>query len=102
MRRPIKIPKPQLCPCCKRVLPETLTIGGRMRRRLLDYVGNHPEGVTVWQIMDALYADRPDGGPERHNVISVTVKQMNRFLVPQGYRIRGTGGPGSRYFLETA
>lgn len=102
MGAPVKLAKPKVCPCCKRLLPESLTIGGARRRRLLDYVGNHPEGVTVWQIIDAIYWDDPNGGPDKHNCISVMVKQMNRTLIPQGYKIRGTGGPGSRYFLEIA
>lgn len=96
----IRLLKPRLCPCCKRVLPQSLVMNGARRRRLLDYVGQHPEGVTVWQVMAAIYADDPKGGPERHNVVSVMVKQMNHFLAPQGYRIVGSGGSGSRYYLE--
>lgn len=50
--------------------------------------------------MDAIYSDDAGGGPERSNVVAVMVSHINRRLARQGYKIRGSGGPGSVYLLE--
>jgi hypothetical protein len=67
---------------------------------MFDYVARHPEGVDVWQVLQYVYADDPNGGPDKHNVISVMAKHINNKIQSLGYRIVGTGGPGSRYFLQ--
>lgn len=76
-----------------------LPVGGARRQRMVDFLATRPDGATVWEVLGAVYADDPDGGPEDSNVISVMAAQINRKLAPLGYRVRGSGGPGSRYFL---
>ena len=36
---------------------------------MLDFVAHNPDGVTVWQILDFVYADDPDGGVTAHNIV---------------------------------
>lgn len=88
-----------ICPHCKRPFPPPLRVGGTRRQAMVDYIAKHPEGVTVWQILGAVYADDPNGGPEKHNLVSVMAHQANTKLIDQGWKINATGGPGSRYTL---
>lgn len=91
--------KMKRCPTCKRPLPPVVSVSGRRRQALLEYVLRYPEGVTRSQILDAIYADDPDGGPENQNIVAVMVKHINDILEKQKkkVRIRGSGGPGSIY-----
>jgi hypothetical protein len=66
---------------------------------MVDYIAKHPEGSTVWQIMDAVYADDPNGGPTEHNIVSVMATAANSKLIERGWKIKATGGPGSIYTL---
>jgi hypothetical protein len=65
----------------------------------VDIVANRPDGVTRGELMDCLYASDPNGGPDYPNTISVLIHFANIRLKHLGYRIKGSGGPGSRYFL---
>lgn len=89
------------CPACGRAFPPKVDVGGKKRQLIFDYVGRHPEGVTVGQVMDYVYGDDPNGGPESTNIITVQAMHINRYLEKhnQPYRIRGRGGPGSVYRL---
>jgi len=89
----------KVCPHCKRPFPPNLYVGGIRRQALVDYIAKHPEGVTVWQIIAAIYADDPNGGPEKHNIVSVMASKANKTLKELGWRIKATGGPGSLYTL---
>jgi hypothetical protein len=91
---------PQCCPACGRPFPPELTVTGPVRRRLVEIIANHPNGIARGELMDLLYADDADGGPECTNVISVMVHFANRQLWSQGWRIRSSGGPGAKYYLE--
>lgn len=91
----------KVCPTCGRAFPPVIEVGGKRRQALFDYVANHPEGVTVWQIIETVWADDPNGGPEQTNIVPVMAKQINRKLKKLGLscRIKATGGPGSLYRL---
>lgn len=91
------------CPTCGRAFPPKIDVGGKKRQLIFDYVARHPEGVTVGQIMEYVYAEDPNGGPESSNVVAVQAWHINRYLETRGapYRIRGRGGPGSIYRLYT-
>lgn len=59
-----------------------------------------PYGLTVDEIVDALYGHREDGGPEyARNIVSTRLVSLNRKLKPLGMRIKGWGGPGSKFHL---
>jgi hypothetical protein len=89
------------CPTCGRAFPPVIEVGGKRRQAMFDYVARHPEGVTVWQILEAVWSDDPNGGPELRNIVSVMAMQINIKLEKLGFsgRIRGSGGPGSLYRL---
>lgn len=91
------------CPTCGRAFPPKIDVGGKKRQMIFDYIARHPEGVTVHQIMDYVYAEDPNGGPKSTNIVSVQAKHINHYLEKSGepYRIRGRGGPGSVYKLFT-
>jgi hypothetical protein len=82
------------CPTCGRAFPPVVEVGGKRRQAMFDYIAKHPEGVTVWQTLDAVYADDPSGGPTDHNVVSVMKLIINRRLEKLGLsaRIKSTGG----------
>jgi hypothetical protein len=101
MKKP-KATSPGVCPCCKRPLSPEIKLRGPRMQRYFNVIAAHPEGLTVWQLLDLAYADDPNGGPEKHNVISVTCHNINRLIRPQGWEIvsSGRGGPGSVYRLR--
>jgi hypothetical protein len=90
----------KVCPHCGQIIPPKIRVGGKRRQAMYDYIAVHPEGVTVWQVLEHVYADDPNGGPDKHNVIAVVAKQINNIIKPFGLRIKGSGGPGSRYTLQ--
>lgn len=74
-------------------------------QKIFDALTRRPYGLTCHELVDAVYGDREDGGPDwARSSISVTVMRMNRWFAKQGHslrvRSRSTGrggGPGSRY-----
>jgi hypothetical protein len=74
-------------------------VTGRRRRAMLAYVAAHPQGVDCRQIMDHVYEDDEDGGPESRQVVPKMAHDINLQIVSQGWRITSTGGPGSLYRL---
>lgn len=92
--------RPKVCSQCHRPFPPPLVVRGPVRQAIVNLIASRPDGVTRAEIIDVVYADDPDGGPENPNTISVLVKFANWDLAPQGYRITSTGGPGSRYHLQ--
>jgi DNA-binding response OmpR family regulator len=92
------------CPCCGQVI---IAAAGPfddqpVKRRIYDFLRNHPEGVNRSEIADHIYADDPDGGPDTMNVIAVHIHKMRKRLVPLGLTITGHQGPGSLYRLRAA
>jgi hypothetical protein len=88
------------CPHCRRPFPPALPVHGPVRQRIVDLIANRPDGITRHEIIAAVYATDPNGGPKTENVISVLVKKATSDLAPLGYRIITSGGPGARYRLE--
>jgi hypothetical protein len=71
-----------------------------VRRRLVEIIANHPNCIGHSELMDLLYADDADGGPDCAGTVSVLVLMANRQLRPQGWHIVSQHGPGARYRLE--
>jgi hypothetical protein len=91
-----------VCPCCKGEghisATEDVSLTP-LQRRIYDALATRPR--TNIELQDAMYGDRPDGGPENGNtVVSVLVNQMKHRLRPHGMTVRSTGGPGALYRLE--
>lgn len=65
--------RPECCPSCGRPFAPELAVTGPVRRRLVEIIANRPDGITRSELMDLLYADDPDGGPEWVNGIWVLI-----------------------------
>lgn len=84
----------QCCPTCGQVLPPprpqglTLTPVQRHILELVQRAGSH--GISSRAIVDTLYADDPDGGPEHAlRCVYVQVVNLNHQLRPKGFEVRG-------------
>lgn len=89
-RKPLKC-----CPTCNRPFPPEIIVGGVIRQRVYDFIKDHPEGVTRDEIMQHVYADDRNGGPESFKTIAVMVVHINRILKEQGVMMYITGRMGA-------
>ena len=90
------------CVCCGQLIAPDLLFGRkRIKQAIYDYIAVHPEGVTRAQIMDAIYGDREDGGPESGAIVSVHLNKMRPVLHAAGLEIISPWGlgPGAGYRL---
>jgi hypothetical protein len=81
-------------------MPPKLVVSGPVRQRLVDIIANRPNGTTGGELMDLVYADDIDGGPDCVGTVAALVFHANKQLAPQGYRITSSGGRGARYHLR--
>ena len=89
-----------ICPTCQRPFPPRLVVRGPVRQRIVNVIMNRPDGITRAELLDVVYSDAVDGGPENPNTIAVLIKHANAELVAQGYRIQPTWrGRGARYCM---
>jgi hypothetical protein len=89
-----------ICPACHRPFPPKLIVHGPVRQRIVNAIANRPDGITRRELIDLIYADDIDGGPDNPNTISVLIKYANAELGAQGFRIEPTWlGRGARYRL---
>lgn len=90
-----------LCPHCKRPLPSALAVSGNIKRRIVNALLDHPDGLTRWELMQHAYRDDPSGGPESPNIINVHANQINGQIEAQGWRMRPVHlGRGALWRLE--
>lgn len=96
--------KPPLCPTCNQIIPPPIGPFDHspVKQRIFDFIARHPEGVTMPQLMDHVYALDPAGGPENPNVISAHLHGMRRTLAKTGITVSKTGGHGTKYRLVQA
>jgi hypothetical protein len=88
------------CPTCKRPLPPPLRVTGTVRQAIVDYVAGAVDGLSMGQLIELVYACRPNGEPEwAANSIKGMVSHANKQLARQGWRLSSTRGPGARYRL---
>ena len=78
--------KMEVCPCCKRPLGPKVKLDGPVQQRIFDYVSEHPDGVPMSKIIDAVYFDDPNGGPLGH--IRDRIWVLNNKLKERGYNFR--------------
>lgn len=67
--------------------------------KIFDLLCDHPYGLTAKQLAEQVWT-ADDGGPDWWNSsIQVSVLRINRLAQACGIglRVRGSGGPGSRY-----
>jgi len=93
---------PRICECCGQVIPPENPFEGRpVKARIYAFVSRHPEGVSREQIMDNVYADDRNGGPEWLTTISVHIHWINRKLAKLGLRISSPRGRRGCYKLHS-
>jgi hypothetical protein len=93
------------CPCCggsgqiEEQAPVPLT---PLQFKIYDAVRRSKHGLGSRALIDRVYADRIDGGPDNPiNTICQTIKNMNARLAVVGQRVHGTTrGVGSVYRLQ--
>jgi len=87
------------CPTCNRPYPPKIQVGGLRRQAIVDFISRRPEGATYEQIINHVYADDPNGGPDCRHGVAVMVYIANEKLKNSNseFRIRATGGPGGVY-----
>jgi DNA-binding winged helix-turn-helix (wHTH) protein len=100
-----------LCPCCLRPLAEKLTARDF---RFLELPGNAsvagpllellaaawPRSISKQALIDHVYGDRPDGGPDTaSDCIRMTIWNLRRRLAPFGWTISDSR-KGGGYRLE--
>ena len=89
-----------ICPTCRRPFPPSLVVSGPVRQRIVDAIALRPDGITRAELLDVVYADDVDGGPDNPQTICVLVHHANKQLAGQGYRIAPAWrGRGARYRL---
>jgi|SRR6516164_4764242 len=92
--------RPQICPSCRRPLAPMLAVNGPVRQRIVDTIANRPDGITRGELIDVVYGNDIDGGPDTPNTVSVLIHLANQQLSRQGYRIESAWrGRGGRYRL---
>jgi hypothetical protein len=92
------------CPTCGFPVPDdsvAARLAGKQRTLYETVKAAGARGITTPEIMTALYADDPTGGPESNNIVSVMVRLVNLHIDRYGVVIRGQSGPGSYYRLIT-
>jgi hypothetical protein len=95
----------RICAACGRPFEPELKVNGPVRQRVVEIIANRPGGITRAELMNALYGDRDDGGPDDPHGITVMIALANRQLRTQGYHItsarpgRGGQGEGGRFRL---
>lgn len=87
-------PKVTMCCCCGQVLPPKLKLPV-VKQRIYDMVARHP-GIRLQQLINHVYAEDPNGGPESLNIIHVHVHQINLIIIKHGLQIRGHTSQGYR------
>jgi hypothetical protein len=100
------------CPCCGHIVEPDAELRWNEHSRTLSGCGHvamlspihgkiftklwkaWPSGrmITLNEMMDHVYADHPDGGPESNNVISVQLNFMRHIIARFGISIRGRSG----------
>jgi hypothetical protein len=93
------------CPCCGKFLTERapkeslrfLKLNQTQRRIVETLVSSFGEWIPTRRLIEAVYSDRPDGGPDgAESVISVAVATARPILADIGLTIQGKHGAGRR------
>ncbi len=86
----------KVCPHCGHPMPAdevTLMLTPR-QRQLYEIVRDAGiAGISARDILDKMYADEPNGGPDTANIISVFAHHANVRLKPFGLEISARRGP---------
>ena len=93
--------EPKICSRCGQIIPPRLEFKkSPVKQRIYEFVSKRPDGVGVGEIMDFVYRQDPDGGPDAMNTIAVHISKMNKELRKKGIEIRASRGRGAVYTLR--
>ncbi len=96
----MKVP---VCKCCGHpiVADEIGVVLTPLQRRIFNIVRNAgTAGIRGKDVMEIVYANVRDGGPDSTNIIAVVASQMNHRLAQFSLKIQGKRGPGGLFTLE--
>jgi len=96
----MKVP---VCKCCGHpiIADEIGVVLTPLQRRIFNIVkGAGTAGIRGKDIMDAVYANVRNGGPDSTNIIAVVANQANRRLAQFSLKIQGRRGPGGIFTIE--
>jgi hypothetical protein len=72
-----------------------------MQRRIFELVRKAGQaGITRREMMEAIYAHDPNGGPENENIVNVQRARMRDKLAARGLRIVSNKGHYARWKIE--
>lgn len=109
---------PDTCPCCgnKIAVRDALHLEWRTYSALrkghiamltrqqfitLKYLAELKEPVPTTKLIDNLYKDERDGGPDSLKVIDVVVSKLNKKILPLKLKVAVTNhGPGAMRYLD--
>jgi len=96
----MKVP---VCKCCGHPLvsDEIGVVLTPLQRRIFNVVKRAgTAGISGGDIMDEVYANTRDGGPDSTNIIAVVANHANKRLSQFNIKIQGKRGVGGRFTLE--
>ncbi|MDX0262461.1 hypothetical protein GOC60_14860 [Sinorhizobium meliloti] len=91
----------EICPCCGFTADKknVTDIGNSLRLSRLErsvfnfFARRFGQNLDPSWILEAAYADDPDGGPEHANiVVAMTIQRLRNKIAPHGLTIEGTKG----------
>lgn len=98
--------KENLCPCCNQpinmdILPvkglREIQVAGRKRDLLEKLVKDYPNRTSKDLLVDTLYGDQEDGGPDDIiGNINQHIFHLRKMIKQYGWEINNSGGNGSR------
>ena len=87
------------CPTCGQVIGPEVPHLPPTKQRIYEIIRKHP-GISAEQLRDAVWWDRPDGGPESRHALYVHVAQLNARLKPFGIVVRAPRGGTEGYRIQ--
>jgi len=89
------------CTCGGKGLVDESRFRG-IHARVLNIVRNSPQGITLLDLVDAVYADDENGGPLYANlVVQQIIRRINRRISVSGWSIKASKlGRGARYRMQ--
>jgi hypothetical protein len=96
----VKVP---VCKCCGHpiVSDEIGIVLTPLQRRIFNIVKQSGSaGITGGEVMDIVYANTCDGGPESTNIIAVVAGHANKRLAQFNLKIQGRRGRGGVFTLQ--
>lgn len=96
----MKVP---VCECCgfPLVADEIGVVLTPLQRRIFNIVKRAgAAGISSPEVMEMVYQNAPDGGPDSTNIVAVVCNQMNKRLKQFNLKVQGRRGPNGFITLQ--